>query len=182
MSDRNGLKLALAAAFAAMATNAFAAGQDNTKSIAVSASVPNVCVVSAGSTLGFGNYDPITTNLTAALPGQGSFSVTCTKGATGVLVGLGLGANAGAGTQRKMSDGGTNTLNYDLFQPAGANFDTCPGSVAWDDSTSKLTVPAVFWSTGNASAKPIAVCGTVPGAQNASAGSYTDTVVIDVTF
>ena len=180
--DRNALNSALLGAFAALAATVALAGQDNTKSIAVSASVNNNCIVSAGATLAFGSYDPISANTSSALPGTGSFSVKCTKSSTGVLVGLGLGLNAGVGTQRKMSDGGTNTLNYDVFQPTGANLDTCPGTVAWDDSTSKLSVSSAFWDTGSASAKTIAVCGTVPGGQNVAAGSYTDTVVIDVTF
>jgi len=171
---------ALATAFALAATGAFAAGVDNSKSIAVSASVTNNCVVSAGATLDFGSYDPIAANASAAKPGTGSFSVVCTKGATGVLVGLGLGTHANAAQRRLFN--GTDNLDYNLFQPTGAAFDTCPGTTAWDDSTSKLSLPAAFFDTGSTAAKVVAVCGTIPAAQNVSAGSYTDTVVIDVTF
>jgi spore coat protein U domain-containing protein, fimbrial subunit CupE1/2/3/6 len=172
-------QIALATAFALAATGAFA-GVDNSKSIAVSAAVTNNCVVSAGATLDFGSYDPISANATSGKPGTGNFSVICTKGATGVLVGLGLGTHANV-AQRRLSNG-TDTLDYNLFQPTGAAFDTCPGTTAWDDTASKLSLPPTFFDTGSTAPKIVAVCGTIPPAQNVSAGSYSDTVVIDVTF
>ena len=175
------LKLLVATAFA-FGVTAATAGQDNSQSIAVSTTVANKCIVTAGATLGFANYDPVVTHATADLTGTGSFLVRCTKGSTGVEVGMGLGAHASAGPAlpRHMSAGGTDLLTYHLYQPSGAALDTCGGSTVWDDNTGKLAVGSAFWT--NSSNKTITVCGTVPQAQDVAAGSYTDTVVIDVTF
>jgi spore coat protein U-like protein len=175
------LKLAIATVFAFAATAA-TAGQDNSQSIAVSTTVANKCLVAAGATLGFANYDPVVTHATADLTGTGTFQVRCTKGSTGVSVGLGLGANPSAGPAlpRHMSAGGTDLLTYHLYQPTGASLNTCGGTTVWDDNTGKLAVGSAFWD--NSSNKTITVCGTVPQAQDVAAGAYTDTVVIDVTF
>jgi spore coat protein U-like protein len=175
------LKLALAAALAFAATAA-SAGQDNSQSIAVSTTVANKCVVTSGATLGFSSYDPVVTHAATDLTGTGSFQVRCTKGSTGVQVGMGLGSNPAAGPvlPRHMSAGAADLLTYHLYQPTGATLNTCGGSTVWDDNTGKLAVGSAFWT--NSANKTITVCGTVPQAQDVAAGAYTDTVVIDVTF
>jgi spore coat protein U-like protein len=180
----NKFKLAAATALAFVATAA-SAGTDNSQSIAVSTTVANKCIVAAGATLGFAAYDPVVTNAATPagdLTGTGTFQVRCTKGSTGVNVGMGLGAHASAGPAlpRNMSAGGADALTYHLYQPTGAALDTCGGSTVWDDNTGKLAVGSAFWS--NSANKTVSVCGKIPGAQDVAAGSYTDTVVIDVTF
>lgn len=184
-------KVALASFLAVASSAVFAAGSDTTHKIDVSAKVDNTCVVTSGA-LNFGNYDPIGANASAALQVGGSFSVQCTKNAgagaptspRAVSIGLDYGANAGAGTQRKLSNG-TDTLDYYLYQPtSAASYATCTAAaytaaVAWDDSTNKLSPGSAFWDGTN---KTIAVCGQIPAGKNVSVGSYADTVFIDVLF
>jgi spore coat protein U-like protein len=67
-----------------------------------------------------------------------------------------------------MSDGPA-TLAYNLYSDSGY-------STAWDDSTNKVTAP-----TGTGLPQTLTVYGSIPQAQNKPAGSYTDTVTIDVT-
>jgi spore coat protein U-like protein len=177
MLSRN-MKFAGAVALAFAATAAVA-GVDSSKSIAVSSSVSNSCVVAAGATLAFAAYDPVSANSVAGtgdLAGTGSFSLRCTKGAA-VTVGLDNGAHFS--TSRRLSDGQATPsfLSYSLFQPNGGVSGTCPGTTAWDNSTNTLG----FTSTSAAS-RTVAVCGTITGGQDVPAGSFTDTVTIYANF
>ncbi len=67
-----------------------------------------------------------------------------------------------------MKDGGSDTLSYNLFQDSG-------NTTAWNETTTKS-------DTATGSAVNYTVYGVVPHGQNKPAGSYTDTVSIDVTY
>ena len=189
MRSKN-LALGLAAT-AAFFTAAAWAGTDSSKNIAVSTSVANNCIVAANSTLAFNPYDPVVTNATTPagdLTGTGTFQVRCTKGSTGVTIGMGLGnhaASGGTALPRAMI-GGTSAdlLTYHLYQPTGAALDTCGGTTVWGNTTglggNVLPVGSTFWS--NSANKTVTVCGTIPGAQDVSADSYSDLVTITVNF
>ena len=56
-----------------------------TANVTVSATVTNNCSINGGS-LAFGAYDPLVTNATDPKDGSGTFSVACTKGASGVTI------------------------------------------------------------------------------------------------
>ncbi len=181
----NLLKTTLAIAFAGLSGATWAA-TDTSQSIAVSATVAQSCVATAGGTMAFGSYDPIGTNATADLESTTTFSVKCTRGSPSVTVGLGAGLHA-SGAQRALLNTAplsTEKLNYNFFEPTGAALDTCTspysGLSAWTTSTN-FAIPAAFW-TGSTGAQPIKVCGSAPSAQNAAAGTYQDTVTITVTF
>jgi spore coat protein U domain-containing protein, fimbrial subunit CupE1/2/3/6 len=109
-------------AFGGFSTKAMAASA--TANLGVSATVTNNCTISTAA-LAFGSYDPVVANASSNLDGTGTVVVACTKGAT-ATIGLGLGGNA-SGSTRRMGDGGTNYLTYELYQDSGR-------STIWNDS------------------------------------------------
>lgn len=138
-----------------------------TANLNVTASVIQACQVTGGD-LAFGPYDPLGAG---ALDQVGSFAVACTKGAVGVTIGLGLGANA-TGAQRRMTNA-TDFLNYEIYKEAAR-------TSVWGDAGTALVNYTPTTSTPTA----FQVFGRIPAGQtDVSVGAgYTDTVVITVTF
>lgn len=136
-----------------------------TADLSVSAMVVSNCTISAG-TVAFGNYDPVGANATTDLDANGTVTVQCTRG-TSAAVGLDPGDHF-SGT-RRMSDGGTEFLTYELYSDA-------PGGTVWTNAAT------VAYVAPNRSPQDLTVYGRVPGAQDAAAGSYSDTVVATITF
>src|SRR2546423_10281587 len=112
--------LALASVFsvgaAVVSSDAAYAAGSTPANLTVTASVTANCTIST-SAVAFGAYDPVVANAATALNGSGSVSVACTKGSAPSIT-MDLGANA-SGSQRKMlvTGGGTDTLDYQLYQP-----------------------------------------------------------------
>ena len=134
--------------------------------VTVSASVAANCLVSAGA-LSFGAYDPLGANDTAPLDASGTFTVRCTRG---VSANIGLDNGLNFTTSRRMSDGGTSFLAYDLYSDAGR-------TTVWNNTTNRVNYVAP-----NRSAFTLTVYGRVPGAQDPVAGSYGDTVAAIAEF
>ena len=161
-----------AAAVAAMigitgaAAPVFAASSTN---LGVSATVINNCLIST-SALAFGSYDPVVGNSAADLDGTGVVSVACTKGVSPTIA-LGLGSNA-SGSTRRMGDGSGNFLSYELYQETGR-------VTVWGTTGGALLSPSAAPSKA---ARDFTVYGRVTAGQDATAGSYTDTVVATVNF
>jgi spore coat protein U-like protein len=155
---------ALATALVTAAPN-LASAATASANLTVTATVLSTCSVAAGS-LAFGNYDP-----TSALnvDQAGTFQVTCTKG-TSATVGLDSGSNA-SGATRRMTDG-TDFLSYELYK------ETARTNV-WSNSGGGLV--NLVAAPSNA-AQTLTVYGRISGSQNVQAGSYSDIVVITVTF
>src|SRR3981081_2741909 len=86
-----------------------------TANVSVSAPVSVNCTVTAG-TLAFGAYDPVVANAAANLDGSGTFTVACTKSASGVTIDLGQGGNYSGG--RRLVAAG-NFLSYQLYSDGG---------------------------------------------------------------
>jgi spore coat protein U-like protein len=151
--------------------------------IPVSATVSQGCLISTTAALAFGAYDPTGANATAALNATGQLSVTCSKGSTGLTIGLDNGTHV-SGTQRQMQGAvATDILQYNLFQPltnvAGVAC-TFPGTIPWNS-----TVPAgvlTITSAPTKAARLYNVCGSIPGGQDATTGSYTDTIIATLNF
>jgi spore coat protein U-like protein len=154
-------------AFGAYSSTAKAASA--TANLGVSATVTNNCTIST-TALAFGSYDPVGANASGNLDGTGTVVVACTKGAT-ATVGLGLGGNA-SGSTRRMGDGGTNYLTYELYQDSGR-------TTIWSDSGAGLLSPAAAPSKAP---RNFTVYGRVTGNQDVPAGNYSDTVVATVNF
>lgn len=143
-----------------------------TTNMSVSATVVNSCTISAGS-MSFGSYDPVVTNASTNLDQNATLTVTCTNQAATTIT-LGQGSNAAGGSTdaapaRRLANG-TNYLSYALYQDASRN-------TVWGN-----TVGTSNAYTGTGSSSSVSVYGRVTSAQNVPAGSYTDTVVVTITF
>lgn len=139
-----------------------------TGNLPVTASVINNCVFGAITSVAFGNYDP-----TSATPNNntGSITVTCTSGDV-YNIGLNAGTFAGATvTTRRMTGPSAGGLSYFLYRDAGRTLNW--GVTIGTDTLSQ---------TGNGSAQTATVFGQIPALQAVTAGSYSDTVGITVTF
>lgn len=180
-------KLVIKAALATIAglgiaTTSWAAGSAQSN-LGVSGSVLSVCTIST-TAVAFGPYDGITANAVTALPATGAVSLKCTKGSSATVnIGLNLGVQP-AGSVRRMKDGGSNLLTYELYQPNGTlTTSTCAAAPIqiWGTSGSALFTPsAPAWGL---TAQSFAVCGLVPAGQDAVAGGgYVDTVIATVNF
>jgi spore coat protein U-like protein len=152
---------------------ATATASTSTTNLSVTASVGGACVVSTNA-VSFGSYDPLSANASAALNGTGTVTVTCTNGTDGTIT-LGEGANADSGSStsvplRRMSDGAGNFLSYFLYQDPSRNN-------VWANTAGTGSV-----HNGDGTSTALTVWGQVTGGQNVPAGSYSDTVVVTITF
>jgi len=143
------------------------------KPLNVKAQVNANCNITTAD-IDFGTYDPVSANVSTDALASGGVALVCTKGATGVTVGLGLGGNA-SGSNRNMSNG-TDALHYELYQDAAH-------STVWASSGAGLQTWAAFGtiaSQGTGVSKT--VYGRVFAAQDVSVGAYTDSVTATVNF
>jgi len=146
-----------------------ASAATSTATLPVSATVTNNCTINT-TPLVFGSYDPVAANASANLDGTGGVAVACTKGAT-ATIGLGLGGNA-SGASRRMGDGASNFLTYELYQDTGR-------STVWGNLGANLVSPAAAPSKAP---RNFTVFGRVAADQDVPAGNYGDTVVATVNF
>ena len=157
-------------------------GGSATTNISVTARVAQVCSVSTSTNLNFASYDPVNVNAITALNSTAQISIACTKGSTGVTVGLGYGV-APSGTQRTMT--GTTSggiLQYNIFQPptlvAGAVC-TFPGKTAWGNTTS---TSIALSNAPDSQVRSYNICGTIPAGQSVAADAYSDTITATINF
>jgi spore coat protein U-like protein len=158
-----GVAIAVAALGSTKATAATA-----TASLSVTATVSNNCTISTVA-VAFGNYDPVGANASTNLDGTGTVVVACTKGAT-ATVALGNGNNA-SGSVRRMSDGASNFLSYELYNEATR-------TTVWNSGAGLLATGAA----PSKAARNFTVYGRVASDQDVPAGNYSDTVVATVNF
>jgi spore coat protein U-like protein len=146
-----------------------ALAQTATGNLAVSATVTDNCTVTT-SPVAFGNVDATSG---AATDATGGIAVTCTNGTTWSAA-----ADAGAGSgatlaSRKMTNG-ANLLNYALYTDSAR-------TTLWGDGAGGTT--ETIDGTGTGAAQAVTVYARVPGSQSsAPSGSYSDTVVVTVTY
>ncbi|MBK1986620.1 spore coat protein U domain-containing protein [Sphaerospermopsis aphanizomenoides BCCUSP55] len=173
MLRRFSLASALLVAGSIVAATAPAMAGTSTANLSASASVTANCTIST-SALSFGAYDPLSGNASSPLDGTGAVTITCTNGASAVIM-LGQGSNADTGSTdaaplRRLKDAGTNYLSYSLYKDAGH-------ATVWGN-----TAGSGLSQTGNGTAQTNTIYGRVTSGQNVSAGSYTDTVTATVSF
>jgi len=164
-------KLATLVAVGLSFTSTPAQAGSATANLTVSASIAQNCII-ATATLPFGAYDPVVTNRSTAINVSTTMTVTCTKGASGITMGLGASANAPAGCtapQRCLANSGT-YLNYQLYSDSGH-------TTVW------TTAIAETISGGITTPTAVTIYGQIPPGQDASIGaSYADTVVATVNY
>lgn len=129
-----------------------------------SASVAPACTVSA-TTQDFGAVSGL---LRAAQDATSTVSLRCTYRAPW-QVGLGLGQNA-AGTARRMTGPG-GLIDYELYRDLGR-------TQRWGTTLNVDTVTG----TGTGATQSLTVYGRVPAQTPRTAGTYTDTIVVTVTY
>jgi spore coat protein U-like protein len=148
-----------------------------TANLAVSASVASNCTISTVA-VAFGAYDPVVANAVAALNGNGSITIACTKGSIPTLK-LDLGANF-TGSVRRMASG-AERLPYELYQPPTNVAGAACGALTTVWGTVGGAILTTVAAPGKA-ARTYNVCGSVPGGADVAVGAYADTVIATVTF
>lgn len=142
------------------------AGTTAATSFTASLNVAKDCLVSA-TNVNFGSRGILSSNVDAT----GAVNVTCSA-TTPYSVSLGNGLNGTAPTARRMRKGvGTEYVTYGLYRDVNR-------LLPWGETIPTNTVAG----TGNGLAQNIPVYATVPPQNTPSPGTYTDTVVITVTY
>jgi spore coat protein U-like protein len=149
------------------------------------AHVDPTCTISVAGNLDFGAYDPIGANASAALTGSTSLSITCSRG-TVSSIDLSSSVNFGAGIagKRAMTTGGGgagNVLSYDLFQPSALGGAATATTTPWGDGTTAGASLAVA-AAPSIAPRTVLVFGSIPAAQDASTGPYSDNVTATINF
>jgi spore coat protein U-like protein len=166
--------LALAVSLLALSVSGVAIAATDTENLTVSATVVETCIINSTTAVAFGNYDPVDTHSGSTLDNSaGNINLTCTDDSLATIT-IGQGSNPdGSSTDaaplRQMLNG-TFDLPYQLY------LDSVGGTV-WGDTT--LTGKSY---TGVGTAENVTVYGRIAAGQNVPAGSYTDTVLVTVTF
>jgi spore coat protein U-like protein len=143
-----------------------------TESLTVSATVNSSCAISSGGgTLSFGTYDPMVANASTELAQTSSFRMQCSSGTSAaVLLNQGLNPDAAstdAAPIRYMTNGAAR-LNYQLYT-------TAAHTAVWDNVHGGAQV-------GNGQAQAVTIYGVIPAGQNVPPGTYTDTVIITLSY
>jgi spore coat protein U-like protein len=115
--------------------------------------------------MNFGSYDVFSNS---ALDTTGNIDVNCP---IGVGYSMALTAGGGTHTQRVMNSG-AHRLNYNLYTAANR-------AVVWGDATSgtvKVNGTGIGVNVNHA------VYGRIPALQNVHAGSYSDIIIVELTF
>ncbi|MBT6039617.1 MAG: spore coat protein U domain-containing protein [Porticoccaceae bacterium] len=113
----------------------------------------------------FGSYDVFSNT---ALDSTGNIDVNCPNG-----VGYSMALTAGGGTHmQRLMNSGVHRLNYNLYTAANR-------AVVWGDATSgTVTVNG----TGIGVNVNHGVYGRIPALQNVHTGSYSDIIIVELTF
>ncbi|MES2913413.1 MAG: spore coat U domain-containing protein [Pseudomonadota bacterium] len=159
---------AAALALASLGTAPVAVAATANASLVVSATVLATCIAAATPVV-FGNY-----SLTA-LDNTGIITVTCTPDVTAYTVALDAGTGTGATTSARKLTFGTNTMTYTLFSDSGRTQN-------WGNVQNTDTVAASAATTTIGAVKTFTVFGRLPANQTATAGVYSDTVQVTVTY
>ncbi len=146
------------------------AATTQTSQLTVTAVVTQTCTISAG-TLHL-PYDPVGDNATAPADSSFDIGVTCTKGATTTIT-LGQGSNADtsstdAAPARRALKGTSDYLLYNLYSDSDRKN-------VWNNTDG---VP--YQGIGTADTQT--VYARAASGQNIPAGSYSDTVLVTITF
>lgn len=145
-----------------LSTQAFAATATGT--LTVTATVANTCII-GDATLAFGSYEPVVTNASANLDGSTKVSITCTKGANAKIY------STTAIDDRKITNS-TDELSYILY--TDSNRSTALGI---NDTADTIDV-----TNATGQAQDIDLYGRIAGGQNVSAGNYSGTANLTISY
>jgi spore coat protein U-like protein len=131
-----------------------------------SATIANYCNVSA-TNLNFGNQNDLSANRDQT----SMVTIRCTNT---IPYNIGLGAGMGAGATvavRKMTSAASNTINYSLYRNAAR-------SLVWGETIGTNTLAG----TGSGANQSQTVYGRIPVQALPNPGTYSDTIVLTVTY
>ncbi len=142
-----------------------------TTTLSVTASVPANCSVGTNNAVHFGTYD--TTQRAKGGPLDvtvQAVTIACTKGASGVTIGLDDGEYA-RGSHRAMaaSNGGSDTVAYDIYT-------TPQRSTVWNATNT------VVYTADTSRAVNLPLYGRIPAGQAVTPGRYSDVLLAMVNF
>jgi spore coat protein U-like protein len=131
------------------------------------------CNFTSAGNVAFGSYNPLSAN--PPLDSTGSFSIQCNYNPSrNVTISIGTSLYSGGFNPRKMKNSGSaDLLNYNLYT-------TSARTVIWGDGTqgtstvSQVCLRNVVY--------PFTIYGRVPASQDVGVGTYSDQVVITITF
>lgn len=126
--------------------------------------VAQTCTVSI-TPINFGTYSPYAS---VALDSTGQVSVDC-GGAGSAVVSLNPGVNGGGSFMGRSLGNGQSQLHYQLYSDGAY-------TQVWGDGTGGSTTASVSGSG------TLTMYGRVPAHQNVTAGLYTDTVLLTITY
>ena len=133
----------------------------------LSATVPPSCLIRFGN-MEFGTYEPKGGDLRS----WADVMVDCSDGAR-FLLGLNAGIGRGASILERRMTNGAHTLAYNLYLDAML-------TVPWGDSMSGRWV--IWDDFGMGAPVHLLMYGLIPGGQNVSPGSYSDTITATIEF
>ncbi|WP_297120325.1 spore coat U domain-containing protein [Enterobacter sp. ECC-175] len=140
-----------------------------TTTILLNLTVTNDCSAMTTPDINF-NSAPLVQNFPTV---SQAIAVTCTKGST-YTIGINNGANALNNVRRMVS--GSNAMSYDIYKEATTNRWGGSGAERWTSATSSQVSTDGLLRTYNYTAKVLTGQTTPP------AGTYSDTLIVDVAF
>ena len=167
--------VASVAIFGCLGGTAMSQAGTATANLTVQITITASCTINA-ATLDFGS-NPGTTLVSSNIDQGTTVSVTCTNGSP-YSIGMDNGLNV-SGSQRRMKNGATNYLNYNLYTDAAR-------LNAWTTAASNAactTTGSCALGTGSGTAQSVSIYGRVPSTGTAPpTGTYTDTVTMTITY
>ncbi len=138
-----------------------------TSTFGVQLTVTAQCVINSTATLNFGSNGVINSNIDQTA----DLKIQCTN-TTPYKIGLDAGTTVGGDTTtRLMTAGGSDTVQYQLFQNPGR-------TTNWGNNTASDTKN----DNGSGAEQTHTIYGRVPVQSTGSPGNYTDTVTVTVTY
>ncbi|WP_439520650.1 Csu type fimbrial protein [Hydrogenophaga sp.] len=129
------------------------------------ANVPSGCQITAVTDLDFGT---LASSLTGAHDQAASVTLRC-PGGTAWQIGMDNGQHHAG--NRRMRNGAGGYIGYGIYRDAAR-------TLAWGNSLGVNTVSG----TGTGSPTPVTIHGRIPAQGGVSSGSYTDTVIVTLTY
>lgn len=152
------------------------------QSFQVRAEIVPGCLLGAGGgdatsfgSISFGQISTLPSNLdTASTPGNGSIVLQCAPG-TAVSVSLNTGLNASSVGGGRYLANGTERLRYQLYQDAAR-------SIVWGDGSNGGTRMSINFPVGGATQSYTVYARLFSVSPLPSAGIYTDTITVTVSY
>ncbi|EOT8830891.1 spore coat protein U domain-containing protein [Escherichia fergusonii] len=139
------------------------------RTLQLNLTVTNDCITITAPNVNFGSA-PLAKNFPAVVQ---AVAVTCTKGSS-YSIGINNGSYA-TGTVRNMANG-NNRLSYEIYKESSTNRWGSTGTERWASSASSETSSDGLLKTYSYTAR------VLPNQSTPPAGTYSDTVVVDIAF